>query len=107
MQTLRVLQSIFSPLLHVLSPLPLRLCHIKLQQNLSPPPTPGSALQQKIESKLEQSLESRLDIQLEQKMGIFQANMLEAMKSLREDFQKSMQKTSSQVEMDQISAFGL
>ena len=39
-----------------------------------------------------------------QKMGIFQANMLEAMKSLREDFQKSTQKTSSQVEVDQTSA---
>ena len=69
----------------------------------SVPPAPGTALQQKIESKLEQSLGSRLDIQLEQKMGIFQANMLEAMKSLREDFQKSIQKTSSQVEVDQIS----
>ena len=30
--------------------------------------------------------------------------MLEAMKSLREDFQKSIQKSSSQVEVDQISA---
>ena len=67
-------------------------------------PTPGTALQQKIESKLEQSLGSLLDIQLEQKMGIFQANMLEAMKSLWEDFQQSIQKTSSQVEVDQISA---
>ena len=37
-------------------------------------------------------------------MSIFQANMLEAMKSLREDFQKSIQKTSSQVEVDQTSA---
>ena len=37
-------------------------------------------------------------------MGIFQANMLKAMKSLREDFQKSTQKTSSQVEVDQTSA---
>ena len=62
------------------------------------------SLQQKIESKLDQSLGSHLDIQLEQKMGVFQANMLEAMKSLREDFQKSIQKTSSQVEVDQISA---
>ena len=70
----------------------------------SVPPTPGTALQQKIESKLEQSLGSRLDIQSEQKMGVFQANMLEAMKSLREDFQKSTQKTSSQVDVDQTSA---
>ena len=59
----------------------------------SVPPTPGTGLQQKIESKLEQSLGSRFDIQLEQKMGIFQASMLEA----------SIQKPS-QVEVDQISA---
>ena len=70
----------------------------------SVPPTPGTALQQKIESKLEQSLGSRLDNQLEQKMGIFQANMLEAMKSLREDFQKSIQKTSSRVDQTPASA---
>ena len=31
------------------------------------PPTPGTALQQKLESKLEKSLGSRLDIQLDQK----------------------------------------
>ena len=37
-------------------------------------------------------------------MGAFQANILEAMKSLREDFQKSLSKTSSQMEVDQISA---
>ena len=47
---------------------------------------------------------SRLDIQLDQKMGAFQANILEAMKSLREDFEKSLHKTSSQVEVDQASA---
>ena len=35
-------------------------------------------------------------------MGAFQANILEAMKSLREDFQKSLQK-STQVEVDQTS----
>ena len=68
------------------------------------PPTPGTALQQKLETKLEKSLGSQLDIQLDQKMGAFQANILEAMKSLREDFQKSLNKTSSQVEVDQTSA---
>ena len=67
------------------------------------PPTPGTALQQKLETKLEKSLGSRLDIQLDLKMGAFQANILEAMKSLREDFQKSLSKTSSQVEVDQTS----
>ena len=68
------------------------------------PPTPGTVLQQKLETKLEKSLGSRLDIQLDQKMGAFQANILEAMKSLREDFQKTLCKSSSQVEVDQISA---
>ena len=67
------------------------------------PPTPGTALQQKLETKLEKSLGSWLDIQLDQKMGAFQANILEAMKSLRKDFQKSLNKTSSQVEVDQTS----
>ena len=65
------------------------------------PPTPGIALQQKLETKLEKSLGSRLDIQLDQKMGACQENILEAMKSLREDLQKSLNKTSSQVEVDQ------
>ena len=46
------------------------------------PPTPGTALQQKIESKLERSLGSQFNIQLQQQMGVFQASMLEAMKSL-------------------------
>ena len=67
------------------------------------PPTPGTALQQKLETKLEKSLGSRLDIQLDQKMGAFQANILEAMKSLGEDFQKSISKTSSQGEVDHTS----
>ena len=68
------------------------------------PPTPGTALQQKLETKLEKSFGSWLDIQLDQKMGAFQANILEAMKSFRENFQKSLNKTSSQVEIDQTSA---
>ena len=59
------------------------------------PPTPGTALQQKLETKLEKSVGSWLDIQLDQKVDAFQANILEAMKSLREDFQKSLSKTSS------------
>ena len=68
------------------------------------PPTPGTALQQKLQTKLEKSLGSQLDIQLDQKMGAFQENILEAMTSLREDFQKSLHKTSSQVEVDQTSS---
>ena len=62
------------------------------------PPTPGTALQQKLETRLEKSLRCRIDIQIYQKMGSFQANMLEAMKSLRVDFQKS-----KQVEVNQTS----
>ena len=44
------------------------------------PPTPGTALQQKLESKLEKSLGSQLDIQLDQKMGAFQASILRCSK---------------------------
>ena len=88
-------------------PQPLAFEALSLKTPARPvPPTPGTALQQKLQlkSKLEKSLGSRLDIQLDQKMGAFQANILEAMKSLREDFQKSLQKSSSQVEVDQTSA---
>ena len=48
-------------------------------------------------------MRSRFDIQIDQKMGAFQASMLEAFNSLREDFQKSLQK-SKQVEVDQTSS---
>ena len=65
-------------------------------------PTPGTALQQKIESKLKKSLGSQFNIQLQQQMGFFQASMLEAMKSLRHEFQ-SFKKTSEEVEVDQAS----
>ena len=65
------------------------------------PPTPGTALQQKVQANLEKSLSSRIDIQMEQKMGAFQASMLEAFNNLREDFQKSLQK---QGEVDQTSS---
>ena len=39
------------------------------------PPTPGTALQQKIESKLEKSLGSQFHIQLQQQMCAFQASI--------------------------------
>ena len=48
------------------------------------PPTPGTALQQKIETNLEKSLGNSLNIHLQQQMGSFQASMLEAFQSLRE-----------------------
>ena len=67
------------------------------------PPTPGTALQMKVQSNIEKSLGSRFDIQIDQKMGAFQASMLEAFNNLREDFQKSLQK-SKQGEVDQTSS---
>ena len=35
------------------------------------PPTPGTALQQKIESKLEESLDTQFNIQLQQQMEVY------------------------------------
>ena len=68
-------------------PQPLRFESLSLKTPAKTvPPTPGTALQQKIESKLEISLGSHFNIQLQQ-MGVFQASMLEAMQSLRDEFQ--------------------
>ena len=63
------------------------------------PPTPGTALQQKIESNLEKSLGNTPNIHLQQQMGSFQASMLEAFQSLRDELT-----TKKQAEVDQISA---
>ena len=49
------------------------------------PPTPGTALQNKIQKNLEKSLGDSLNIHLQQQMGSFQASMLEAFQSLREE----------------------
>ena len=49
------------------------------------PPNPGTAVQQKIESKLEKSLGTQFNIQLQQQIGAFQPSMLAAMKSLRDE----------------------
>ena len=62
-------------------PLPFESLSIKTPAK-SVPPTPGTALQQKIESKLEKSLGNTLNIHLQQQMGLFQASMLEAFQSL-------------------------
>ena len=61
-----------------------------------------TALQQKIESKLEKPLGSQINIQLQQQMGIYQTSMLEAMKSLRDEFQ-SFKTMPKEVEVDQTS----
>ena len=63
------------------------------------PPTPGTALQQKIETNLEKSLGNSLNIHLQQEMGSFQASMLEAFQSLRDELT-----SKKQVEVDQTSA---
>ena len=63
------------------------------------PPTPGTALQQKIEAKLEKSLGDSLNIHLQQQMGSFQVSMLEAFQSLRDELT-----AKKQVEVDQTSA---
>ena len=49
------------------------------------PPTPGTVLQNKIQRNIEQSLGDSLNIHLQQQMGSFQASMLEAFQSLREE----------------------
>ena len=51
----------------------------------SVPPTPGTALQNKIQKNIEKSLGDSLNIHLQQQMGSFQASMLEAFQSLREE----------------------
>ena len=89
-QTLRVLLTICFLHLHVPNPCILNLS-LKTPQTV--PPTPGTALQNKIDSRLEKSLGSTFNIQLKQEMGVFQASMLEAMKSLRDEmlsFKKSI-----------------
>ena len=56
--------------------------------------TPGTALQQKIESHFEKSLRNTLNIHLQQQMGSFQVSMLEAFQSIGDEF-TSFQKIST------------
>ena len=74
-------------------PQPLRFESLSLKTPQTVPPTTGTALQNKIESRLEKSLGAHFNIQLQQQMGVFQASMLEAMKSLRDEMH-SMKKAS-------------
>ena len=78
-------------------PLPFSLLSLKTPAK-TVPPTPGTALQQKIEAKLEKSLGDSLNIHLQQQMGSFQASMLEAFQSLREELT-----SKKQVEVDQTT----
>ena len=70
-------------------PQPLRFDKSSIKTPRTVPPTPGMALQNRIESKLEKILGANLNIQLQQQMGVFQASMLEAMQSLRDKFKTS------------------
>ena len=85
-------------------PQPLRFesLSLKTPQTKTVPPTPGTALQNKIESKLEKSLGQHINIQLQQQMGVFQSSMLEAMKSLRDEMQAM--KKASEAGLDETSA---
>ena len=66
-------------------PQPLRFEALSIKTPCTVPPTPGTALQNKIENRLEKSLGNTFNIQLKQEMGLFQASMLDAMKSLRNE----------------------
>ena len=72
-------------------PQPLRFKSLSLKTPQTA--TPGTALQNKIGSRLEKSLGAQFYIQLQQQMEVFQASMLEAMKSLG-DKMHSMKKAS-------------
>ena len=89
MQTSRVLLTIFSPPPPPPPPprpQPLAFSSLSLKTPAkSVPPTPGTALQQKIQTNIEKSLGDSLNIPLQQQMGSFQASMLEAFQSLREE----------------------
>ena len=75
-------------------PQPFHFETLSIKSPQTVPHTPGSVLQNTIESKLEKSLGACFNIQ--QQMGVFQASMLEATLSLRDDFKTWM--------VDQISA---
>ena len=81
-------------------PRPLHFESLRTPQTVLP--TPGTSLQNKIESKLEKSLGNQFNIQLQQQMGVFQVSMLETTKSLREEMQSM--KNASEAEVDKTSA---
>ena len=84
MQTLRVLPITSLP--HPPRPQPLAFSSLSLKTPAKAvPPTPGTVLQNKIQRNLEKSLGDSLNIHIQQQMGSFQASMLEAFQSLREE----------------------
>ena len=70
---------------------------LKMPQNIhqSVPPTPGTALQHKIEY----NLGSQINIQIQQQMGVFKASILQAFQSFKVEM-KSVKQTEEMV--DQI-----
>ena len=100
-QTLRVLLKISFLHLPVSNPY---ISNLSLKTPQTVPPTPGTALQNKIESRLEKSLGSQFNIQLQQQMGAFQASMLEVMKSLRDEMY-SMKKAGPSKQPDLITTW--
>ena len=52
-------------------PQPLRFESLSLKTPQTTPPTPGTALQNKIKSRLGKSLGNQCNIQLQQQMGVF------------------------------------
>ena len=85
-------------------PQPLRFESLSLKTPRTVPPTPGTALQNKIEGRLEKSLGSSLNIQLKQEMGLCQASMLEAMKNLRDEMLSFHKASESGVDKTSDSA---
>ena len=71
-------------------PLPFSLLSLKTPAK-TVPATPGTALQQKIETNLQKSLGNTLNLHLQQQMGSFQASMLEAFQSLRDEISSKKQ----------------
>ena len=86
MQTLRVLPITSLPHPPPPRPQPLAFSSLSLKTPAKAvPPTPGTVLQNKIQRNLEKSLGDSLNIHIQQQMGSFQASMLEAFQSLREE----------------------
>ena len=66
-------------------PQPLRFELLSPKTPQTVPVTHVTALQNYLESKLEKSLGLQINIQLQQQMGVFQAFIVEAMQSLRDE----------------------
>ena len=90
MQTLRVL--LISYLHHPRAHNPYPSVHCLKNASKDRPTHPRYCLTAEIESNLEKSLGNTLNIHLQQQMGSFQASMLEAFQSLREELTSKKQR---------------